>query len=105
MVQCPKCGKKLNPVKIAFRGDSNCPACHVGFAVRNQAWLSGISVFFGLMVVEPIKMMLGARGQALTWSWRFILTLWVCLLIYVILNAFFLRVYIKTPEDKPLNLT
>jgi len=104
MVQCPKCQRKLNPLRMVFRGDSNCPICHVGLTVENQNLLGGISVFLALMVGELIKMMLGARGQALTWSWRFILILWVFLLIHILLNAFFLRVYIKTPEDKPLNL-
>jgi hypothetical protein len=100
MIRCPKCEQKLNPIRLGYLGDSNCPKCYVQLEPRNKKLLTLISVFLGSISVGFIKMFV-----SLTWFWRFTLILWMWILIYILLSAFFLRVCIKIPRDKPLNLT
>jgi hypothetical protein len=105
MVQCPKCQKKLNPIRLVYRGDFNCPACQVHLALENQKSLSIFSLFLAGIVVGVIGEILEASGQAPTSSWRIILGLWLLMiLINIILIAFFGRIRIKALEDKLLNL-
>jgi hypothetical protein len=118
MVKCPKCQKQLRWTKLFFFGfgwgpiaglsrrNASCPTCHVSLEPENMNLLALISfilaflpVWFGLAVWK-------AAGHS--WesyrSWCAILWLWIALFIQELLRVFFLRIHIKLPEDKPLNL-
>jgi hypothetical protein len=107
MVKCPKCQQQPPLAKMIFLGFGKslaCPICHTSLELENATALGLISYILAGIVVGLCEEVSERAGHPWSRQWIFITIFWMALLISVPIRAFFLRMRIKTPDDRPLNL-